>query len=256
MIKRLQSQDLSRIILSTPPPRRPPTSCRKLLTLQRDNHLLGRHALPLKVKPGLDVLEPLPDDLRIRRGDILAVSQSLREEILVNGLADFVVEERGAEDEIVPYASSFGLDPDVGQAGEVGNHDGEDDESFRWRLRQGVRGHGDEFVAVALGEDVQAVLGGAVTDGEGAGGRFAFEGADQVGDDGRAVVVEGLARAELFDVVEVLRGAGGDDFVAGRDGELDGVAADARGAAPDEQGLAGRLWGGGWVLESQLVLLE
>ena len=50
---------------------------------------------------------------------------------------------------------------------------------------------------------------------------------DEVVDDGFAVVVEGLARAEFLDVVEVLGRACGDDFVAGCDGELNGIGADA-----------------------------
>lgn len=70
-----------------------------------------------------------------------------------------------------------------------------------------------------------------MADGEGAGGRFA---------------VEGAARAQLLHVGEVFGRAGGDYFVAGRDGELDGVAADACGTAPDEDGFAGGGWGWGW----------
>lgn len=46
---------------------------------------------------------------------------------------------------------------------------------------------------------------------------------NNVFDDGRRFAVPGLSRAEGFGEWEVARGAGGEDFVAGRDGELDGV---------------------------------
>jgi hypothetical protein len=52
--------------------------------------------------------------------------------------------------------------------------------------------------------------------------------------DSLAVVVEGPACAEALHVGEVPRRRGGDDLVAGGDGELNGIAADARRAAPDE----------------------
>lgn len=123
-------------------------------------------------------------------------------------------------------------------------------------MRHGIRGHGDEFVAFALVEDVQAVLGRSGTDREGAGGGLAFECVDQVGDNGLAVVVEGLAGSELLDEGEVPRRASGDDFVAGCDGELDGITTNARRSSPDEKGLAGRFWGCGGILEAQLVFLE
>jgi len=39
---------------------------------QRDDDLLGGHAFPLRIEPGLYVLETLPDDVGIRGGDITA----------------------------------------------------------------------------------------------------------------------------------------------------------------------------------------
>ena len=172
--------------------------------------------------------------MRLRRTHIRPLRQRPRQEILINHLPDLVIQQRGPEDEIRPYAPRLRLDPYVRHAGQVRRRHGQHDEVLGRRLRHGVCRHGDELVALfALGEDVEAVFGGAGANGEGAGGGFAVEGADQVGDDGGAVVVEGLAGAETFDVGEVFGRAGRYDFVAGGDGELDRVAADARGAAPD-----------------------
>ncbi len=152
----------------------------------------------------MDVLETLAYNLRLRSGNVDALGESPREKINVDGLADFVVEERGAEDEVRPDASGFGLEPDVGHAGHVGGGGGEDGEAFRRRLRDGIGSHGDEFVAGAFAEDVEGVFGGSGADGEGAGGGFAVEGVNDVGDDGLAVVVEGLGRTEFFDEGEIL----------------------------------------------------
>lgn len=52
------------------------------------------------------------------------------------------------------------------------------------------------------------------------------------------MIVEDLGCAEGFEVGGVLGRGGGQDVVAGGDGELDCVAADAAGAAPDQEGLA------------------
>ena len=101
-----------------------------------------------------------------------------------------------------------------------------------------------------LGGDLETGVGCGVAvgvldaaDGEGTGEFLTLEGGDDVGDGRGAVVVEGEGRAEVFHVGEVFGGAGGDDFVAGGEGELDGAGADAGGASPDEEGLA--CWGGG-----------
>ena len=204
------------------------------MLLQRDNDLPGRHALPLNIKPRLDKFETLAHDLRLRRSNIRPLCQSAREEIHINRLADFVVEERGAEDETGPDAPRFRLDPNIRHARYAGGGEGQEGEPLRRPLRHGERRHGDVLGAFALVEDVEAVFGRAGTDGEGTRGGFAFECVDDVFDDGFAVVVEGLAGAELFEQGEILRRACGDYFVAGCDGELDGVAADARGAAPDK----------------------
>ena len=64
---------------------------------------------------------------------------------------------------------------------------------------------------------------------------FALQGIDQIGGDGGAVVVEDVTCAEILHVREVLGRGGGEDFVAGGDGELDGAAADAGGTAPDQE---------------------
>ena len=128
----------------------------------------------------------------------------LWQKIHINSLADFVVEQSRAEDEIRAYTSRFRFDPDFRHAGEIRSRDGKNDELLRWRLRHGIRGHGDELVTFAFVENVQAILGRSRTDGDCAGGCFAIECTDEVVDDGFAVVVEGLARSELLDVVEVL----------------------------------------------------
>jgi hypothetical protein len=44
---------------------------------QSDNHFISRHAFLQSVKTRLDVLEALSDDVRIRSGDIFALSKSL-----------------------------------------------------------------------------------------------------------------------------------------------------------------------------------
>jgi len=80
-----------------------------------------------------------------------------------------------------------------------------------------------------------------VADGDRPGQGPPSQGAGDVPDGGEAAVVEGLAGAEALDVVVVVRGGGGQDVVAGCGGELDGVAADAGGAAPDKHGLTSRL---------------
>ena len=85
---------------------------------------------------------------------------------------------------------------------------------------------------------------------------FAVEGGGQFVLDGRGVVVKGAAGAEVLDVGEVLGGGGRDDVVARGDGALDGVAADARGAAPDEERFARRLWVQRGVLQVQIILAE
>jgi hypothetical protein len=46
---------------------------------------------------------------------------------------------------------------------------------------------------------------------------------------GLAVVVKDLASAELLDVVEILWRGSGDDLVAGSDGQLNSITADACG---------------------------
>ena len=70
------------------------------------------------------------------------------------------------------------------------------------------------------------------------------------------MVVEGLAGAEGLDVGEILGGGGHDDFVACGDGALDGVAADARGTAPDEERFARRFRVQRRILQSQIILAE
>jgi hypothetical protein len=121
----------------------------------------------------------------------------------------------------------------------------EEDETLRWRGRIGIRGHGKEFVAFAFAEDIEAEVRCSITDRHGAGASFALECLDQVRYNSPALVVEDLAGTKFPDVVEVLGGGGGDDFVAGSDSELDCVAADACRAAPDEYGLAAWLHGDG-----------
>ena len=99
-------------------------------------------------------------------------------------------------------------------------------------------------------------LGCDVCDGEGARAVFALEGSDQVLLDGRAAVVKGVGGAEVGDVVEVFWGSGRDDVVARGDGALDGVAADARGTAPDEERFARGFRVQRRVLQSQVILSE
>jgi len=45
---------------------------------QRDDDLLSGHAFPLRIEPGLYVLETLPDDVGSRGGDITAFRKSFR----------------------------------------------------------------------------------------------------------------------------------------------------------------------------------
>jgi len=95
-----------------------------------------------------------------------------------------------------------------------------------------------------------------VADGDRPGQGPPSQGAGDVPDGGGAAVVEGLAGAEALDVVVVVRGGGGQDVVAGCGGELDGVAADAGGAAPDKHGLTSRLGMTGRQAQAEQVALE
>ena len=71
------------------------------------------------------------------------------------------------------------------------------------------------------------------------------------------MVVEYATCAEGFHVLEVLWRRSGEDFIAGRDGELDCVTADARCASPDQVGLSiGHLRRLGWELEGEEVGVE
>lgn len=112
-------------------------------------------------------------------------------------------------------------------------------------LGSGARmARGDKFVAFGLVDDFGAALDRSINcDGiECASNCFALERVNQLIDDGLAVIVKDLAGSELLDVVKILGRGSGDDIIAGSDGELNGVAADACGPSPDEQSLAGWLW--------------
>ena len=100
------------------------------------------------------------------------------------------------------------------------------------------------------------ILHGDVPNSERAGAFLALERGNQILDDGGALVVKGLAGAELLDVVVVLGRARRDDLVPRRDGELDPIAADAACAAPHEERLTRRLRGNGGVLQTEVVFLE
>lgn len=106
--------------------------------LKRNNNLLSRHALFLKVVPGLDTFEPLPHNVRFRSGNERTVRQRLWEIIHIHGLADFVVEQRRAGDESRAYAPRFGLDPDIRHAADVRRRHGEKDKLLGRRLRDGI----------------------------------------------------------------------------------------------------------------------
>ena len=84
-----------------------------------------------------------------------------------------------------------------------------------------------------------------------------MEGGDDVFDYGGGAVVEDLRGTQLLEQREVARGGRREHFVAGGDGELDRVHADAGRAAPDQERLAGWRFGRrGRQLQRQLVFLE
>src|SRR2546423_3917425 len=190
------------------------------LTLQRDNDLLSGHALLLMVKTSLDVLETLPDDLRIRSGDIFTFYKSLWQEIHVNGVADFVVHEVTAKDEL-------GTD------------------AVRNYLPQ-TYACGDEFAVFGLEEDVCAGVECSVgADGVECGGNcLTLECFNQLLDNGLAAVVNGLASTELLSVGGFLWRGSGDDLIVGSGDELNSITNDACRTSPDEQSVAG------WLLEA------
>lgn len=91
---------------------------------------------------------------------------------------------------------------------------------FWWRLPDRITGHGDEFVAFTLVEDVQAGLGCSLADGDCTRSCFTLKSASQVINNCLAVIVKDLASTKPLDVIEVLRRGSGDDFVASGDAEL------------------------------------
>ena len=163
----------------------------------------------------MHALQPLARDHGLRRRHKRARLQCPGQKVLVDRLADRVVLDRRREDGLHRHAvrgireAAFDRRDELGPAGSA--HD--------------------------VGADGPGGTGDAV---QGSGDGLAVEEFEQVVADGGVAVVVGRARAELLHVLEVFAGGGGDDVVAGRDGELDRVAAHARGAAPDEERLPGR----------------
>lgn len=213
-----------------PPPQRGITSTRP--ASQSDDDLGGRDALVDDVDGLLDLPDALADDDGLGRGDEGARRERRRQEVVVDGLADGVVLERGAED---------GVHLDAGR-----------------RLGPAALRRRDALVALGRGEHLlQDALGRAADAVERAARRLALERFNKVVLDRGARVVEDLAGAEPLGVREVLGGGRGEDLVAGADEQLDGVAADGGGAAPDDHGLArGRPGRDRGQLELEVGVLE
>lgn len=165
--------------------------------------------------------------LRGRLGDERAARHRGRQIPCEDPGADLVEGTRAAEDHLEGDAAREVADAGAGRRDKLGAR----------QLRDHVGGGADGVVAV----------GGV----EGAGAGVAGEGGDQVGDDGGGAVVEDVGSAEATTEIEVAGGRGGDDAVAGGDGELDRLRADAGGAAPYQEGFG--LGGGGVVVERGVV---
>lgn len=208
---------------------------------QRHNHLLRGHTLLIQGHRFLETLEALPDHMRRRRGDVLALGESSGQEVLVDGTADLVSHQVAAEYKLLVDALPPGLDL---RRRSVPPHEHPKRDEPQ-RASGELAGHrharlGDEFPTPTRADDVEARLQRAVADRNRAGGLAVAEGRDDVVDHRRAVVVEDARGAQPPEVVEVLGRRRGDHFVARGDAELDGIAADAGGTAPDEQSLPRR----------------
>ena len=161
---------------------------------------------------------------------------------------------------LLPTAARLAAHPHRDVPGhEVRDRLGEHEMLVWLRRAHRIGGHGDEFAAGGARQDGHARFRGAGADGERPDGLLALEGGDDVGHDGWGAVVEGVARAEGLAEGEVAGRAGRHDVVAGGDGELDRVAADAGGAAPDEHDFllafrVGRFRS--WESKVQLIVLE
>lgn len=180
----------------------------------------------------MHALQPLARDQGLRRRHKRARVQRLGQKVLVDRLADRVVLDRGPKDGLHRHAVRG--------------------------IREAAFGRRDELAPAASVHDIGADGPGGTADAvQGSGDGLAVEEFAQVVADGGVAVVVRRARAELLHVLEVFAGRGGDDFVAGRDGELDGIAAHARGAAPHEERLAGRSpRGHGRELQVEEAVLE
>ena len=180
----------------------------------------------------MHALQPLARDQGLRRRHKRARLQRLGQKVLVDRLADRVVLDRGPKHGFHRHAVRG--------------------------IREAAFGSRDELAPARSVHDVDADAPGGTADAiQGSGDGLAVEELAQVLANGGVAVVVRRARAELLHVLEVFAGGGGDDFVAGRDGELDGVATHARGATPHEERLAGRfLRGDGGELQVEKTVLE
>lgn len=188
--------------------------------LQRNNNLLRADSLHQQIHTLLDFVQAGPDHHGFGGGDKLPARQGLGQIVLVHGLSDIVVLERGAEDGLHGHP--------LGGFGET---------SFCG---------GDELVVpFTLGDQARDGLPGRGADAvERSRAGAGPERRQEVLQDRGAVVVVHLGRTQGLDQAEIPGGRRGDDLVARRDGELDGVAPDAGSAAPDQQCLTRGLLGG------------
>lgn len=162
----------------------------------------------------------MADNLGLGRSDIRAPLEGFTSELAKDGSGKFGIRLEGLDELAVDaLGQAAGLHASHGEGKESAAPLGSRHDGGTGGDDGGVRGRGGPAVA------------------EGARAPLAPEGGDEVLGDGRAGVVEDVGGAEALGQLEVARGCRGDDLVAGGGGELDGVAADGGGGAPDQEGL-------------------